>query len=74
VLYFLLKKKKKNTHTHTHIFCGDHVEENLAKPSHKQDTKKIKNKKIKILHILGYLLQPIFKNMAIWKSLFSQIW
>jgi hypothetical protein len=43
VLYFLFKKKKKK-HTHTHIFCGDHVEENLAKPSHKQDTKKIKNK------------------------------
>jgi hypothetical protein len=36
-LFFILKKN-----THTHIFCGDHVEENLAKPSHKQDTKKIK--------------------------------
>jgi hypothetical protein len=28
---FLLKK--------THTFCGDHVEENLAKPGHKPDTK-----------------------------------
>jgi len=63
VLFFIIKK---------HTFCGDHVEENLAKPGHKPDTN-LKKKK-KFFQILGFFVQPIFKNMAIWKSLFSQIW